>query len=218
MLITFLIRHYDRSRAKGISMGMVAKRAPAKKADTKTSRKPGPKPVTKQRLTNIAKFHVERFATTAANLKRVLTRRAERARRVHGGDAREHAAWIDEVVALMVKTGAVDDARYAAGRTASMRRLGKSPGKIRTLLTAKGVARTLVDTAIADTAITIGGRDAALEAAVAYAKRRRLGPFGETLTDKDEQRKQATKDMAALARAGFSYDIAKRVMSGEDDA
>jgi regulatory protein len=202
-------------------MGMVAKRARPEKADQKPDekkgRKPGPKPVTKQRLTNIAKFHVERFATTAANLKRVLSRRAERARRVHGGDPREHAAWIDEVVAMMVRTGAVDDARYAAGRTASMRRMGKSPGKIRTHLTAKGVARDLVDTAIAETAITIGGRDAALEAAMAYARRRRLGPFGKEIEDKDEQRKQATKDMAALARAGFSYDIAKRVMSGNGD-
>ena len=199
---------------------MVSKRATAEKPETTGSKpkaKPGPKPVTKQRLTNIAKYHVERFATTAANLKRVLSRRAERARRVHGGEASEHAAWIDEVVAHMVKTGAVDDARYAAGRAASLRRLGKSPGKIRALLSSKGVARTLVDCVIEDTAITIGGRDAALEAAMAYARRRRLGPYGQELADKDAQRKQATKDMAALARAGFSYDVAKRVMAAQED-
>jgi regulatory protein len=197
-------------------MDMVAKRAPAEKAE-KPGRKPGPKPVTKQRLTNIAKYHVERFATTAANLTRVLSRRAERARRVHGGDVREHAAWIAEVVERMVKTGAVDDARYALGRATTLRRLGKSPGKIRTALAGKGVARGLVDSAIADTALTLDGNDAALEAAMAYARRRRLGPFGKTIADKDEQRKQATKDMAALARAGFSYDIAKRVMTADKD-
>jgi len=205
---------------------MTAKRAspseePApsgQKPAPKPGRKPGPKPVTKPRLTNIAKFHVERFATTAANLKRVLSRRAERARRIHGGDAREHAAWIDEIVEKMVKTGAVDDARYAQGRTASLRRLGKSPGKIRALLSAKGVARTLVDTAITDTAVTIGGGDAALEAAMTYVRRRRLGPFGKAIADKDERRKQATKDMAALARAGFSYDIAKRALAACEDA
>lgn len=195
---------------------MVSKRASAEKP-APSGRKPGPKPVTKQRLTNIAKFHVERFATTAANLKRVLSRRAERARRVHGGDVREHTAWIEEVVAMMVRTGAVDDARYASGRAAALRRMGKSPGKIRALLAAKGTPRALVDTAIAETAITISGRDAALEAAVAYAKRRRLGPFGKTPTDKEEQRKQATKDMAALARAGFSYDIAKRALAAPED-
>lgn len=202
---------------------MTAKRAsPSEEpapSTQKPGRKPGPKPVTKQRLTNIAKFHVERFATTAANLKRVLSRRAERARRVHGGDAREHATWIDEVVEKMVQTGAVDDARYAQGRTTSLRRLGKSPGKIRALLTAKGVARPLVETAITDTAVTLGGGDAALEAAMTYVRRRRLGPFGKSIAGKDEQRKQATKDMAALARAGFSYDIAKRALAAsEDDA
>jgi regulatory protein len=207
-------------------MDMVAKRAPTEKLRSeklgpekpeKPGRKPGPKPVTKQRLTNIAKYHVERFATTAANLTRVLSRRAERARRVHGGEAREHAAWIAEIVERMVKTGAIDDARYALGRTTTLRRLGKSPGKIRVALAGKGVARGLVDSAIADTALTLDGNDAALEAAMSYARRRRLGPFGVEIADKDERRKQAAKDMAALARAGFSYDIAKRVMAADKD-
>ena len=72
---------------------------------------------------------------------------------------------VDEVVAQLVKIGAVDDARYAAGRAAALRRLGKGPGKIRALLAAKGVDQSLVDEALADTAITASGSDAALEAA-----------------------------------------------------
>jgi regulatory protein len=186
---------------------------PAKKTARKGA---APKPMTKRRLENIAKFHIERFATTAVNLQRVLVRRAERARRAHGGDALEYKAWAEEIVAKLVKIGAVDDARYAAGRTAAMRRMGKGPGKIRTLLASKGVARALVEDALAETAITENGGDAALEAAIAYAKRRRLGPFGKPPRDKDAQRAQAAKDLAALGRAGFSYDIAKQVMKLTD--
>lgn len=189
---------------------------PLNTAASKAARKLGvPRPMTKRRLENIAKFHIERFATTAANLRRVLQRRAERARRAHGGDAAEIREWVEDVVARLVKSGAVNDGLYAAGRTASLRRLGKGPGKIRALLMAKGVDRALVEAVLTETAISETGGDAALEAAFAYAKRRRIGPFGKQLDDKKAQRTQTQKDLAALGRAGFSYDIAKQVIIGD---
>ena len=179
------------------------------------SQKPGakaqPKPMTRRRLENIAKYHVERFATTATNLKRVLIRRAERAIRVHGGDRTEVAGWAEEAVAKLVKSGAVNDHRYAMDRAASLRRLGKGPEKIRSLLIAKGVDRALAKAALEATAEADDGTDAALTAAIAYAKRRRLGPFGVQEADKDARRKKATKDLSALGRAGFSYAIAKLI-------
>jgi len=198
-----------RSSAKTDKPGRDTARAP---------RKPGvPRVMTERRLNNIAEFYIQRFATTAANLKRVLTRRCETARRAHGGEAAEMAGWVDAVVARMVRGGAVDDARYASGRAAALRRLGKGPGKIRALLSAKGVDRAMIEAVIAETAVTDSGKDAAFEAALAYAKRRRLGPFGKATGDADAQRKQKTKDMAALARAGFSYDVAKRIINNAPD-
>jgi len=172
--------------------------------------------MTKRRMENIAKFHVERFAATATHLKRVLLRRAERARRVHGGDAGEFAAWADEIVEKMVRVGTVDDARYALGRATALRRLGKGPGKIRALLSAKGVARDIIADVLAATALTDTDGDATFEAALAYARRRRLGPFGQQEGDADAKRKKAAKDLAALGRAGFPYDVAKRVMKHEN--
>lgn len=188
---------------------------PENKSPETKSRKPkaAPRPMTQRRLENIAKFYIERFATTAANLKRVLGRRAERALRVHGGDKAECASWIEAVVARFVKAGLVDDVRYTMDKAASLRRLGKGPGKIRALLIAKGVDRALVDVALDAGAMTITGEDAAFEAALAYARRRRLGPFGADITDRDEKRAKATKDLSALGRAGFSYAIAKRIVS-----
>ena len=52
-----------------------------------------------------------------------------------------------------------------------------------------------------------------MEAAVNYARRRQLGPFftGKVLDDTRE------KQLAALARAGFSYDIARRVIDAESE-
>ena len=56
------------------------------------------------------------------------------------------------------------------------------------------------------------GEDPELTAAVTLAKRRRLGPFAAKPPD-GEQRE---KHLAALARAGFSYDVARRVIDGKD--
>ena len=173
--------------------------------------------MTERRLHNIAKFYVERFATTAANLRRVLTRRVDRACKHHGDDRAKMLPWVEAAVEKLVKLKVVDDARYALDRARALRRLGRSPQKIRAHLTAKGVAGALVRDAIAATEQTDDGRDATYEAAVAYARRRRLGPFRVAKGSAEELRQQATKDLAAMGRAGFSYDMAKRVMALDPD-
>jgi len=54
--------------------------------------------------------------------------------------------------------------------------------------------------------------DPDLTAAVRYAQRRRLGAFRTS----GERADSRNRDMAAMARAGFSYDLAKRVINSED--
>ncbi len=169
--------------------------------------------MTLPRLHNIARFYVERYAATAAHVRRVLLRRVARAARAHDLEMAALRPWVDEVVAALVKSGAVDDARYAAARARSLRRLGRSPAKIRAHLAAKGVAPALVKAVLAETAETADGGDAALAAAIAYAQRRRLGPFRAFAGDAKARRARMTKDLAALARAGFSYDVARQVMA-----
>ncbi len=171
--------------------------------------------MTQRRLENIARFYIERFATTSAHLRRVLARRAERARRIHGGETAEMNSWIEDVVARLVRLGLVNDARYAADRAASLRRLGRGPGRIRAPLAAKGVPRPLIDQVMKETAKNDEGKDASLDAAVAYAKRRRFGAYGKAPTDKEERAKKQKKELAALGRAGFAYAIARRALLGD---
>jgi regulatory protein len=53
-----------------------------------------------------------------------------------------------------------------------------------------------------------------LAAAIAYARRRRLGPWRQG-DDREEHRE---RDLAALARQGFGYDTARRVIEAENVA
>ena len=51
-----------------------------------------------------------------------------------------------------------------------------------------------------------------LAAALAYARRRRLGPYRGPDTRMDRRE----KDLAALGRKGFGYDLARRVIETDD--
>jgi regulatory protein len=184
----------------------------AKKVARKTPRK-----MTQSRLNNIADYYVQRYATSHVNLRRVLLRRADKALRVHGGDREEVKQWIEEIVTRMTRSGILDDARFALGRAVALRRLGRSPTKIRAQLASKGVERSIIDAALSETAVTESGEDAALDAARAYAQRRRLGPFNDKPTAPEDARALYKKHLSALARAGFTYDVARRVLEAEND-
>jgi regulatory protein len=174
----------------------------------------GPKPATPERLAKAALAYLERYATSAENLRRVLMRRVDRSARAHGTD---RAAGIAEIEALVQRyrgAGLLDDARFAEGRVASLRRQGGSARKIRAALAAKGVAGAIVDRALAGHAEEAGRAGAAddLAAALAFARRRRLGPY----RPPGARAALRERDLAALGRAGFGYEVARRVVGAAD--
>jgi len=59
----------------------------------------------------------------------------------------------------------------------------------------------------------VRGTDPNLAAAAAYARRRRLGPFRRP----DQRDEKRDKDLAALARQGFGYDTATRIIDSDLD-
>lgn len=78
----------------------------------------------------------------------------------------------------------------------------------------KGVAAEVIDQALERVAEETGVDDPRLrdlQAAAAYARRRRLGPW----RDDAAREERRDRDMAALARQGFSHDIARRVIDAE---
>jgi len=173
------------------------------------ARRPPPA-LTRDRLEKAALDYVARYASSAGNLRRVLMRRVERAARRDGCDRTEAAAWVAALVARHVASGVVDDKAFAEAATASLRRRGASARHIRMKLAAKGVDRDTASAAM-DAA---GGSDPAVEqaAALAFARRRRLGPFGPAAT----RRERRNRDLASLARAGFDLDIARRVIDAAE--
>ncbi|HVO15442.1 MAG TPA: RecX family transcriptional regulator [Alphaproteobacteria bacterium] len=171
----------------------------------------GPRRATAQHLEDAALHYLERFASSATHLRRVLMRRVERSARIHGTDRAEGAALVEDLLGRFERSGLLDDRVYAEGRAAALFRRGTAPRAIRAALRAKGVASETIEAALG----TLGaGADAELTAAAALARRRRLGPYRPA----EARAGRRDKDLAALARAGFGYDVARRVIDAEDRA
>jgi regulatory protein len=160
----------------------------------------------------VALFYLQRFAASAETLRRVLRRRVERSVRLHGTDRAEGNAMADAVVARMAAAGLVDDRAFAHARAGRLHGRGASARLIAAHLQARGIAAALVDDALAGLDEAAGGEEnRALQAAISFARRRRLGPFRPPA----QRAAMRQKDLAALARAGFSYAIAKRLLDGK---
>lgn len=184
----------------------MAKKDNHKKSQLTTGSRKIPKPVTAVRLEKAALAYLERYASSAESLRRVLKRRVARSAMVHGTDPQEGHVWIEALVERYQRSGLLDDSRFAEARASSLHRQGKSSRAIRQLLSAKGVASEDIDTALASLQEEVGV-DSDWEAAVNYARRRRLGPWRRK--DRETHR---DRDMAALGRQGFGYDIARKLI------
>lgn len=154
--------------------------------------------------------YLERYASSAENLRRVLLRRARR----HGGAADAErlagvAGMIEALLARYAAAGLIDDAAYAAGRAENLSRRGHSRRAIRARLAQKGVAAEVAAEALA--ALPASAADPDLAAACAFARRRRLGPYRRGPAD-------PTRELAAFARAGFTRRVAEAVLACADEA
>ena len=165
-----------------------------------------PRKATPKYLENAALYYLSRFATSAENLRRVMMRKVDRSARFHRTDAEEGRAHVEDMIRRFERSGLLDDAAYARARAESLHRRGNSVRLIRGKLRQKGIAQDVIGMALEAL-----GEDAAeteLAAAAAYARRRRFGPYAARRPSADQREKQ----LAALARAGFSYDVARRVL------
>ena len=156
--------------------------------------------------------HLSRFAATEAGLVRVLDRRIARWAREAGADAEAAAparAAAREVARALAGAGVVDDAAFAKARARRLTRAGRSRRAVSAHLAAKGVAADLAASVLPDA-------EQELAAALAYARRRRLGPFAVPDSADTEEHRRA---LGALARAGFPQPVAEQALrTALDDA
>jgi regulatory protein len=163
-----------------------------------------PRPVTESYLRNAALHYLQQRSASRAMVRQTLTRRAKSRLQVRALEP-ETLAHIERAIDALVADKLIDDATFARGRKATLAHKGLPSRRIALGLKLKGVDAETIEATLAD------GIDD-LAQARRYAERRRLGSWSRK-TDTPEQRR---KDLAAMARAGFSYSMASKALAASD--
>ena len=175
---------------------------------TAKTKKSPPKAPTKARLRNIALYYLERFESSEDNLRTVLRRRIDKYAFLNKEyNPSEAYLWVDEVVDECVKQNYVSDERFAGVKIDNYLRAGKSRRYIEQKLKQKGIDEKTI--AVFFDENNYSEYDTALN----FAQKKKIGQFRESEEARLENRQ---KDLAVLVRAGFDYDIAKKVLFVEN--
>ncbi len=155
------------------------------------------KPLDTVRLERLALRYVERYATTRAKLVRYLGRKI--AERGWDGDIPADPA---ALASRFADLGYIDDRGFAEARAAAMTRRGLGARRIAGAFRDAGIGAE--DAEAVAPAIEAGARDAA----IAFARRRRIGPFAAVEPD----RAGREKALGAMLRAGHPLDLSRLIV------
>ncbi len=165
---------------------------------TRTSReRRPPPPLDAASLERLALRYVERFATTRARLTDYLVRKIRE--RGWEGDRGNPEGLAEKFAEL----GYIDDRAFGEARAAAMARRGLGKRRVSGVLRQAGIDEEDVE------ALAPGIEARGLEAALTFARKRRIGPFATVVPDRPQREKQ----IAAMIRGGHDFTLARRIAS-----
>ena len=186
--------------------------------NTKTRKKKIPRRITSDYLHNSGLYYLQRYAASAEHFKGVMRRKAQRSCMHHKDqDFEKCLKMIDELALKFVKAGLLNDEAFAHGLATSYRRQGLSYKMIQQKMKMKGLHDDQIKAALSDVDSrnnTDTEADPEIRAALTFARKKRLGIFYE---GEESRRPDFQKSMGRFARAGFSYDIARKILEMDEE-
>ncbi len=161
---------------------------------------------TPQWLRQRALFYLDRFPATTMKMRQYLFSKAKPGMLQHGMNESDLKAAIDGEIEKLAKSGILNDTEFANSKARLLVRQGKSTSFIRNKLLQLEFTDEQVATALSALESTAEARD--LKAAARYVRKRKFGPYKPENTRSERYQ----KEMASLARNGFSYDIARKIL------
>jgi regulatory protein len=159
------------------------------------------RPLDAEGLERLALWHVQRTQTTRARFERYLARKLR-----EKGWAGAEEPPIAALSARFAELGLIDDRAFAAARGRAAEAKGQGRSRLRQRLAADGVHAE-------DCAAVVEALDP-LAQAIAFARRRKLGPFGPPPADRAARDRQ----ISAMIRAGHPLDLARQIVGAESEA
>lgn len=149
--------------------------------------------------------YLARFDCTEQRLRTVLARKLQG--KLEQAEAQAAAREsIDRLIDRFKALGYVNDKRFALRLVESLRSKGASTRMIRERLRARGVDPELLTELFLEVRTT---SEDDLAAARTLVKRRKMGAYRAL----EQQKARYQRDLGALARAGFSFEVARRALA-----
>lgn len=165
------------------------------------------KKITLQRLKNIGLYYLKRFESSVENLRSVLQKRVNQYTKENPDFNKQEAyQWVEDVLTEFEKLHYLDDKRFTEIKVRSYLAAGKPARYIQNKLREKGIANAQIEDMLDDFGYN------PQEMALKLAKRKKIGPFR---PDEESRKINRQKDMAALIRAGFDYDVVAEIMGAD---
>lgn len=169
------------------------------------------KPITEQRLYNITLFYLERFDSSKLKVKQMLERRIQKEKLKGAIIPDDTPTLIQNVIKRMEDLGYLNDERFAKIQIKNLSQAGKSKSFILNKLKTSGISNNISQELL--NAYDEENESSDLTRAEKWLKKHKKGQFRTKDANAFYQ-----KDLAALARAGFSYDIAQQALQTKADS
>ena len=172
------------------------------------------KPLDETSLRDLALSYVARFSTTGAKLEQYLARKIRERGVAEDADGRVKELDVSALVSDFITRGYVDDDAYARAKSRDLTARGYGAKRVEQALWAAGVEEPVREDNAPSEA-------ASRRAAILLAKKRRFGPYGLSNEEDESQdtqetlaanRKQREKQVAAMLRAGHSFEHVRFIM------
>ena len=159
--------------------------------------------INKEILKKYALNYIEKYNSSKKNLKYVLLRKVKKNIISNNENIKKYELDIIEIIKELEDQKIINDDVYANSKIYSYLNLGKSKQAIKYNLLKKGVEKEKIEKAIDKFENEIPNLEH--NSAIIYARKKKLGQYGNGKNNKE-------KDLAKMARAGFNYGIALKVL------
>tara|TARA_Y100000768_G_C23440472_1_gene434666 strand:- start:24 stop:494 length:471 start_codon:yes stop_codon:yes gene_type:complete len=152
-----------------------------------------------KKLLKYAVDYLSKYDSSKKNLLDILKRKIFRLQ-ISGQEKHKLINILENIIIKLENNNLINDDRYSMSKISSLSRIGKSKNFIFNYLIKKGINKLQIQNNLEQFKMT--QNDWELDSAKLFAKKKRL------LNSNDSY----DKKLAKMARAGFSYDICKKVL------
>ena len=152
----------------------------------------------KENIKKYALNYLNRYASSKKNLKNVLLRKIKK----FNNNEKEIKIHIKNILDELQKENIINDEKFANSIAFNYAQTGKSKKFIKFKLLQKGINIDDINNALQN--LEEENPDFEIQSAIHFARKKKLGKFGNSLNKKN--------DLSKMARAGFTYEIIKKVI------